>query len=64
VVKFPRQLVKSFGSFVKALQPSQFVRLLLTPEHFTYGNNGMAKTAALFVANIPAVKTAIANGGK
>ena len=64
IVNFPSQLLGSFGSFIKALRPSQFVRLLLTPEHFTYGNNGMAKTAAGFVANIPAVKAAISKGGK
>jgi hypothetical protein len=64
IVSFPGQLLKSFPSFVRTLRPSEFVRLLLTPEHFTYGNNGMAKTAAGFVANIPAVKAAIAKGGK
>lgn len=64
IVNFPGQLLKSFTSFIKTLRPSQFVRLLLTPEHFTYGNNGMAKTAAGVVANLPAVKAAIAKGGK
>jgi cutinase len=64
IVNFPGQLLGTFTSFIKALRPSQFVRLLLTPEHFTYGNNGMAKTAAGFVANLPAVKAAIAKGGK
>jgi hypothetical protein len=55
VVHFPSQLLGSFGSFVKTLRPTQFVRLLLTPQHFTYGNNGMAKAAAGFVAKLPKV---------
>lgn len=58
VKQFPGQLWASFGAFVKTLRPSQFMRLLLTPEHFTYGNNGMAKTAADFVAKLSAIQKA------
>jgi len=59
VKKLPGQIIGSFGSFLSLLRPSKFVRLLLTPQHFTYGNNGMAAEAATFVANLPAVKTVL-----
>jgi cutinase len=59
VKHLPGQIMSSFGSFLSLLRPSKFVRLLLTPQHFTYGNNGMAADAATFVANLPAVKTAL-----
>jgi hypothetical protein len=59
VENFPGQIISSFKAFLSLLQPTKFVRLLLTPEHFTYGNNGMAATAATFVADLPAVKTSL-----
>jgi hypothetical protein len=55
---FPGQLMGSFSAFIKALRPSQFMRLTLSPEHFTYGNNGMAKAAAEKVAALTAIKNA------
>lgn len=58
VKAFPGQLIGSFTSFASLLRPSKFVRLLLSPEHFTYGNNGMAKTAAGAVAKFAAVAAA------
>lgn len=59
VADFPGQISKSFTAFLKQLL-TKAVRLLLTPEHFTYGNNGMAATGAGFVADLPAVKTSLA----
>jgi len=58
VLHFPKELAGSVISFVRALTPSHFVRLLLSPEHFTYGNNGMAKEAAEVVAGMKGVKGA------
>jgi cutinase len=60
VVKFPGELVKSWSSFVDDLNPSQFTRLLLSPQHFTYGNNGMAAEAAEWVLGLDSVKSALA----
>lgn len=59
VVRFPGQLLKSWGSFVGALKGGQFVRLLLTPQHFEYGNSGIAAEAAEFIAGLPMVKAAV-----
>lgn len=56
VKKFPGELAASWDAFVRNLRSEQFVRLLLTPQHFTYGNNGMAARAADFVAGIPRIK--------
>jgi cutinase len=58
IVGFPKQLIASWDSFVSNLTPEQFVRLMLTPQHFTYGNNGMAGQAADFVAGLDAVLSA------
>ncbi|CRG89243.1 hypothetical protein PISL3812_06279 [Talaromyces islandicus] len=58
VAQFPGQLADSWDSFVSNLAPEQFVRLMLTPQHFTYGNNGMAAEAADFVAGLSAVQSA------
>lgn len=58
VVEFPGQLKDSWDSFVSNLAPEQFVRLMLTPQHFTYGNNGMAAKGADFVAGLDAVQSA------
>lgn len=57
---FPGQLWASFGAFLKDLRPGQFQKLLLTPEHFMYGNNKMAKKSAEQVVNLSAVKKAVA----
>lgn len=58
IIEFPKQLAESWDSFVSNLTPEQFVRLMLTPQHFTYGNNGMAGQAADFVAGLAAVQGA------
>ncbi|KAJ7019640.1 carbohydrate esterase family 5 protein [Mycena alexandri] len=51
-----RRLLASRSAFVAALtDKSKLQRLLLTPEHFTYGNNGLTTSAANFVAGLPAV---------
>ncbi|KAJ6502762.1 carbohydrate esterase family 5 protein [Mycena vitilis] len=56
VLHFPGQLLASRAAFVEALtDTSKMQRLLLTPEHFTYGNNGMAGDAADAIAALPAV---------
>ncbi|KAH8827583.1 carbohydrate esterase family 5 protein [Flagelloscypha sp. PMI_526] len=54
VVKFPGQLLKAGSAFLKTLT-SNPQRLLLTPEHFMYGNKGLTSDAATFVAGLPAV---------
>ncbi|KAH8689500.1 carbohydrate esterase family 5 protein [Talaromyces proteolyticus] len=55
-IKFPAELAASWEAFVSNLTPQQFVRLMLTPQHFTYGNNGMASQAADFVAGLAPVQ--------
>ncbi|KAJ6464481.1 carbohydrate esterase family 5 protein [Mycena sanguinolenta] len=56
VLHFPGQLLASRVAFLEALtDTSKMQRLLLTPEHFTYGNNGLTSDAADFVAALPAV---------
>ncbi|KAJ7186695.1 carbohydrate esterase family 5 protein [Mycena filopes] len=56
VLHFPGQLLASRSAFVDALtDKSKMQRLLLTPEHFTYGNNGLTTDAANFVAGLPGV---------
>jgi cutinase len=56
VLHFPGQLLASRAAFVEALtDTTKMQRLLLTPEHFTYGNNGLTSDAADFVAALPAV---------
>ncbi|KAJ7725971.1 carbohydrate esterase family 5 protein [Mycena metata] len=56
VLEFPGQLLASSSAFFAALtDKSKLQRLLLTPEHFTYGNNGLTTDSANFVAGLPAV---------
>ncbi|KAF7335752.1 Carbohydrate esterase family 5 protein [Mycena venus] len=56
VLRFPGQLLASRSAFLDALtDKTKMQRLLLTPEHFTYGNNGLTSDAADFVAALPAV---------
>jgi hypothetical protein len=62
IIHFPGELARNFVSFIKDLRPSQFTRLLLTPQHFQYGNNGQAAEAASFIASLPGVKAALAGG--
>jgi hypothetical protein len=52
VVQFPGQLAASWDAFVQNLAPSQFIRLMLTPQHFTYGDNGMVAQAAGWVGGL------------
>lgn len=52
LVGFPGELKGNLWPVAKALLSSNFVRLLLTPEHFTYGNSPMAKKAANFVIGL------------
>jgi len=52
LIGFPGELKGNLWPVVKALLSSNFVRLLLTPEHFTYGNSPMAKKAATFVIGL------------
>ncbi|KAJ7257578.1 carbohydrate esterase family 5 protein [Mycena haematopus] len=56
VLHFPGQLLAAHSAFLDALtDPTKMQRLLLTPEHFTYGNNGLTTDAANFIAALPAV---------
>ncbi|KAJ7285148.1 carbohydrate esterase family 5 protein [Mycena rebaudengoi] len=56
VLRFPGQLLASTGAFVEALtDKTKMQRLLLSPQHFMYGNKGLTETAAAFVAGLPAV---------
>lgn len=60
LARFIPQLSKSLSGLVKTLWNRQIMRMFLSPQHFTYGNNGMAKEAAEFVAERPGVKKAMA----
>ncbi|KAJ7067507.1 carbohydrate esterase family 5 protein [Mycena amicta] len=51
VAAFPGQLLAAKGAFAKTLLTSP-KRVLLTPEHFMYGNNGLTEDAADFVAGL------------
>lgn len=59
VLRFPGQLLKSWSSFVGTLKGGQFVRLLLTPQHFEYGNSGVTTDAAKFIMDLPMVQRAL-----
>jgi len=59
IVEFPGQLLQSFSSIVADLTPSQFVKLMLTPEHFEYGNQGSTTDAAAFIAGLPMEQKAL-----
>ncbi|KAJ7643766.1 carbohydrate esterase family 5 protein [Roridomyces roridus] len=53
VVDFPGQLWDARHAFEDALtDTSKMQRLLLSPQHFMYGNNGQTTTAANFVAGL------------
>lgn len=52
IVAFPAQLAESWDAFVANLEPEQSVRLMLTPQHFLYGDNGMAAEAAEWVVGV------------
>jgi Cutinase len=58
VVQFPKQLTESWDAFTGDLNVQDFTKLLLTPQHFTYGNNGMADQAATWASNLEMVKAA------
>ncbi|KAJ6597459.1 carbohydrate esterase family 5 protein [Mycena vulgaris] len=56
VLHFPGQLLASRASFVEALtDKTKMQRLLLSPQHFMYGNQGLTTSAADFVAGLSAV---------
>ncbi|KAJ7780077.1 carbohydrate esterase family 5 protein [Mycena maculata] len=56
VLDFPGELLAADQAFVHTLtNTSETQRLLLTPQHFMYGNNGNTGTAADFVAGLAAV---------
>ena len=57
VVRFPGQLIKASSAFFDALtDKKKMQRLLLSPQHFMYGNKGLTSTAADFVAALPQVQ--------
>ena len=60
---FPGQFARNVGTVLKDLAKGDIMKLLLTPEHFTYGNNGMAKQAAEFILSQDGIKSAL-KGGK
>ncbi|KAH7099652.1 carbohydrate esterase family 5 protein [Auriculariales sp. MPI-PUGE-AT-0066] len=54
---FPGQLLKASSAFFDALtDKKKMQRLLLSPQHFMYGNKGLTSTAADFVAALPQVQ--------
>ncbi|KAJ7150870.1 carbohydrate esterase family 5 protein [Mycena crocata] len=56
VARFPGQLLASRAAFLEALtDKSKMQRLLLSPQHFMYGNKGLTTSAADFIAGLPAV---------
>ncbi|KAK7055391.1 carbohydrate esterase family 5 protein [Favolaschia claudopus] len=56
VARFPIQLAQSVGDFASTVtNKNKLQRLLLSPQHFTYGNLGLTTTAAEFVAGLPQV---------
>jgi len=58
VASFPSQLATAWRAFASTLLHGKIIRLMLSPPHFIYGNNGMAGQAADFIATLPAVKAA------
>ena len=60
VAAFPGQLAKSFDAFLANANEQDFVKLLLTPQHFRYGNDGNAANLAKRIAALPAVQKALA----
>ena len=56
VLRFPVQLFKARDAFIAALtDKSKLQRLLLTPQHFTYANNGYVENAANWIASLPGI---------
>lgn len=51
LAQFPGQLLSSWKGFVTNLLPERFIRLELSPQHFTYGINGMATEAGAWVGS-------------
>jgi cutinase len=55
-LKFPAQLLgdlpKVLGSILKDIATGKVRRWLVLPQHFKYGNNGMAADAARWVADV------------
>ncbi|EIW75914.1 carbohydrate esterase family 5 protein [Coniophora puteana RWD-64-598 SS2] len=58
VEQFPGELSDAWDGFVQNLQQGGIQRAMLTPQHFTYGNNGMASQAAQYIAGLDMVKAA------
>ncbi|KIY65360.1 carbohydrate esterase family 5 protein [Cylindrobasidium torrendii FP15055 ss-10] len=59
VKAFPHQLKDAWSSFKDAFK-NNLARVLLTPQHFVYGNNGMAADAAAWALQLPKVSEALA----
>ena len=62
IAGFPSQFLKNAGIVAKDLVTGDFMKLLLTPQHFTYGNGGMAQQAATWIVSTPGVKNALKGG--
>jgi len=56
---FPQQIAENFTTVVQDLDSGQFGRLLLTPQHFQYGNAGQTGVAAEFIVSLPGVQSAL-----
>jgi cutinase len=59
VAHFPGELADALPGALSNLDQLQIQRLLLTPQHFTYGNIGDAASAASFALGLPAVQAAM-----
>jgi cutinase len=55
LIQFPAELIEGWSSFVHTLVHDQWARLMITPQSFMYGNDGMAKHAGDWVARLPKV---------
>lgn len=68
VLSFPKQLWVAKGTFAKDVLTGDIGKLMLSPQHFTYGNSGQAEDAAKWVLSLPSVKKALTGdstkGGK
>lgn len=62
LLDFFKQLPHVWAKAFKDLQSPGRIRLALTPQHFTYGNNIKEYDVGTFVANLPAVQEALKKG--
>jgi hypothetical protein len=56
---FPLQVAQNLSTVVEDLASGQFGRLLLTPQHFLYGNTNQTGLAADFIVSLPGVQSAL-----